>query len=398
MLSSEKESPEDILIPDVHPDAFDALLKYIYTGISNIDSVECASNLWYAAKKYMIPEMEMDCVNYLQNDVCHDNVCQIYEMSKLFEEQKLEQQCLTLISHHTNQVVNASSFEDAELTTIEAILDLVELQVESEVVLFKAIERWAKKECMRRGLTNNISEQRSLLKTVLLKIRFLTFSLEVFSKEVAPCPLFTREECFALLLNLASVKSAPSVPEGFSVCRELRKRPSVEIPNGYERFCSRKVLFETLLLNDGSLICSICFRTNYSINILGVEVRTQLFSYDVELLDMNSLPMIHSGTHNEEFEVNLLYKERSQNIQVANVTKSVRVKYDSSTKIFFDGPKKCKSNIDYFLTVTIKSKGWYPAGLCSPLTQVKSTVFTFCNENKQGSVTEGLIKSIVFMF
>ncbi|GLH08380.1 Uncharacterized protein GBIM_13625, partial [Gryllus bimaculatus] len=238
MLSSEKESPEDILIPDVHPDAFDALLKYIYTGISNIDSVECASNLWYTAKKYMIPEMEMDCVNYLQNDVFNDNVCQIYEMSKLFEEQKLEQQCLT---------------------------------VESEVVLFKAIERWAKKECMRRGLTNNISEQRSLLKTVLPKIRFLTFSLEVFSKEVAPCPLFTLEECFALLLNLASVKSAPSVPEGFSVCRELRKRPSVEIPNGYERFCSRKVLFETLLLNDGSLMCSICFRTNYSINILGVE-------------------------------------------------------------------------------------------------------------------------------
>lgn len=48
----EKNDPIEIL--DVQPDAFKALLEYIYTDKININTVDKAFELCYAAKKYMV--------------------------------------------------------------------------------------------------------------------------------------------------------------------------------------------------------------------------------------------------------------------------------------------------------------------------------------------------------
>ncbi|KAM8701359.1 hypothetical protein ACLKA7_001027 [Drosophila subpalustris] len=50
---------DPIIIPDVHPEAFEAMLEYIYTDRITIGSFDKACELCYVAKKFMLPHADM---------------------------------------------------------------------------------------------------------------------------------------------------------------------------------------------------------------------------------------------------------------------------------------------------------------------------------------------------
>lgn len=60
---NQKDDP--ITISDVQADAFKALLEYIYTDKININNVDKAFDLCYAAKKYMLPYVVDQCTTFL---------------------------------------------------------------------------------------------------------------------------------------------------------------------------------------------------------------------------------------------------------------------------------------------------------------------------------------------
>ena len=51
------ETAREIKILDVQPDAFSALLDYIYTDQLMLNSFELVCDICYAAKKYMLPDL-----------------------------------------------------------------------------------------------------------------------------------------------------------------------------------------------------------------------------------------------------------------------------------------------------------------------------------------------------
>jgi hypothetical protein len=51
------ETAREIKILDVQPDAFAALLDYIYTDQLQLNSFELVCDICYAAKKYMLPDL-----------------------------------------------------------------------------------------------------------------------------------------------------------------------------------------------------------------------------------------------------------------------------------------------------------------------------------------------------
>ncbi|CAG2063163.1 unnamed protein product, partial [Timema podura] len=89
---AEKNDPISIL--DVQPDAFKALLEYIYTDSINLQSFDQACELCYVAKKYMLPHLVKECTDYLWRDLFPKNACRAYEFAKLFEEPSLMEKCL----------------------------------------------------------------------------------------------------------------------------------------------------------------------------------------------------------------------------------------------------------------------------------------------------------------
>ncbi|XP_063528959.1 uncharacterized protein LOC134740449 [Cydia strobilella] len=144
------ERNEPIPILDVQPEAFKALLEYIYTDNINISSFDKACELCYGAKKYMLPHLVKECTQYLWSDLYPKNACRAYEFARLFEESMLMDKCIQIISTNTKEVLTDSSFEEVELSTVITVFSLEHLNVDSELDLFEAAARYARAQARRQ--------------------------------------------------------------------------------------------------------------------------------------------------------------------------------------------------------------------------------------------------------
>jgi hypothetical protein len=57
-----------------------------------------------------------------------------------------------IICSETEAVLQDPSFKEVELSTLTAILEQDDLTVTSELELFNAVQRWATRECVRKGM------------------------------------------------------------------------------------------------------------------------------------------------------------------------------------------------------------------------------------------------------
>lgn len=256
---AEKNDPIPIL--DVQPEAFKALMEYIYTDKISINSVDKACELCYAAKKYMLPHVVEQCTKFLWSDLCPKNACRAYEFAKLFEEPKLMEKCLQIMCTKTCDVVQDSSFEEVELSTIITILDQDALNIDSELEIFFAINRYAEKH----GLLNQSSSMEEsvsspgsgggcadsvpqpgpssqslevaqppppppnprhqdpiTIRDAVKRIRFLTLNPKQFAEGPARTSLLCQTEAFAILMNISAPNSGYPMPEGFSTNKNPR--------------------------------------------------------------------------------------------------------------------------------------------------------------------------------
>lgn len=262
---NQKDDP--ILISDVQADAFKALLEYMYTDKININTVDKAFDLCYAAKKYMLPFVVDQCTKFLWSDLCPKNACRAYEFAKLFEEPTLQEKCLQIICTKTMDVIGDPSFEEVELSTIITILDQDALNVDNELNLFFAINRFAEKHGLRHDNTENpdqnpneesenearedepepinleagpsnrpdpppqpvpqqLQVQRAqeipTIRDAVKKIRFLTLTPQQFAEGPARTNLLSQSEAFAILMNISTPNSVYPMPDGFTLNKNSR--------------------------------------------------------------------------------------------------------------------------------------------------------------------------------
>lgn len=137
------DKTDPIIIPDVQPEAFEAMLEYIYTDRITIGSFDKACELCYVAKKYMLPHVVTRCTHFLWADLSPKNACRAYEFAKLFDEPRLMQSSMDLIAANTREVLSDPSFLDIEVSTLMAILDQHRLNIDSELDLFNCLLKFA---------------------------------------------------------------------------------------------------------------------------------------------------------------------------------------------------------------------------------------------------------------
>jgi len=221
---AEKNDP--IPIKDVQPEAFKALLEYMYTDKVELSSFELACELCYCAKKYMLPSLVEECTKYLWSDLSPKKACRAYEFAKLFEEPVLMEKCLQIICTKTTEVLKESSWEDVELGTLLTILDQDKLQISSEIELFNAVERWAKSECSRKSLeSTNGKVLRSVIGNAFSKLRFLSLTPKEFADGPGMSLMLSQDEAFAILMNILCSHNKTSMPEGFCTISNCRAKP-----------------------------------------------------------------------------------------------------------------------------------------------------------------------------
>ncbi|KAJ8687183.1 hypothetical protein QAD02_022977 [Eretmocerus hayati] len=218
---AEKNDP--IPIRDVQPEAFKALMEYIYTDKVDLGSFELACELCYCAKKYMLPFLVEECTKFLWSDLSLKKACRAYEFAKLFEEPVLMAKCLQMICTETDEVLRETSWDEVEQGTVLTLLDQENLNLSSEIDLFNALERWAKAECNRKALDPlDTKALKSVIGNSLTKIRFLTLTPQEFAEGPGKSPLLSQEEAFSILMNISSNRSNVPMPEAFSTNTSLR--------------------------------------------------------------------------------------------------------------------------------------------------------------------------------
>ncbi|XP_026285794.1 BTB/POZ domain-containing protein 6-B isoform X2 [Frankliniella occidentalis] len=406
-----------IHIFDVQPEGFKALLEYIYSDKISLRSFDQACELCYVAKKYMLPHLVRECTKYIWRDICPDNACRAYEFAKLFEEPDLMEKSLEVISSKTKEVLAESSFEEVELATIQAVLDQEELTIDSELELFDALQRWAIRECARKGLPPSDGKAlRSVLHGTVGKIRFLTLSPSQFAERPAVSQLLSQDEAFAILVNISSPNTTTlslPLPEGFTSSRVPRKKiPEPEIepeskllpfraPTLFcastsadvalpKMYCLRSPLpgqppppiYHSTILDS-----TLQFTVDRDICILGAQVPTQIESIDGQYVRRER------SSYTELLYAHLL---DSNGARLTYTHLTSRVNYGQFMEISFNRHIFIQRNKVYRVGVVLNKGGSYPAGAYTETAVCDGVLFKFNVGNPNDSIRDGLIHSIVF--
>nr|CAD7196800.1 unnamed protein product [Timema douglasi] len=259
----------------------------------------------------------------------------------------------SIICSKTEAVLSDPSFEEAELSTIITILEQEALSVSSELVLFEALQRWANKECARKGLPlNDDKSLRSVCGSALEKIRFLTLNPSQFAEGPALSPLLTQSESFAVLMNISSGGARVPLPEGFSSWTQPRQEPDrfsnhPVLPlapepyrQGQKYYCMRKVSQKPAILNTSILDCSVTFTVDRNVCVFGVQVPTQVPSQPLpENPELNSYPMTQAPQGTNSY-TELLYAHLldSDGSRLTYTHFTSRVAYSELIEISFNRP------------------------------------------------------------
>jgi BTB/POZ domain-containing protein 1/2 len=209
MFNSELAAKESVIsLPDVEPAAFLSLLKFLYTDEVSIDPNTVMHTL-YTAKKYAVPSLENACVDFLKQNLSSDNAFMLLTQARLFDENALAQTCLECIDKHSVDASEAEGFLEIDHKTLLSVLERDTLSIR-EVALFNSVVRWSEAECIRRGLSVNPENQRTVLGRAVNLIRFPLMTVEEFASEVAQTGILTDREIVSLFLYF-TVNPKPTV-------------------------------------------------------------------------------------------------------------------------------------------------------------------------------------------
>ena len=139
---------EEIVVPDVDPDAFLAMMKYLYCDDIHLEPDTVLATL-YAAKKYIVPHLARECVKFLETSLTARNACLLLSQARFFEEPELMQRCWDVIDAQAEIALMSDGFTDIDFNTLLTILKRETLNC-GEITVFHAAREWARAECARK--------------------------------------------------------------------------------------------------------------------------------------------------------------------------------------------------------------------------------------------------------
>ena len=165
------ETKDSIELPDCEYESLLELFRFLYTDKVNLSGNNVMQVL-YLANKYIVPSLAKKCTEYLRDNLNASNVFFILPHARKFENKDLEDRCWEVIDEQTEEAVTSDEFVSVERSVVESVVKREVLNV-TEVELFKAVDRWATKECERQGITSDGETKRRVLgEDIVNGIRF----------------------------------------------------------------------------------------------------------------------------------------------------------------------------------------------------------------------------------
>ena len=179
-------NPEtEIEINDTTAAAFDALLKYVYTGKMFLGEYkdETILELLSLAHKYGFLALESALQGYLKAILNIKNVCVVFDAAVLYQMGDLLSTCLCFLDSNALEVLSTDSFS---CLSKSALADIIKRDsfCAPEIQIFRAVKDWVESN-------EEISE--ADLKMVLGQVRLPLMSFHDLFDTVRPSELFTAD-------------------------------------------------------------------------------------------------------------------------------------------------------------------------------------------------------------
>ncbi|PFX13255.1 BTB/POZ domain-containing protein 6 [Stylophora pistillata] len=202
------ETKDSIELPDCEYESLLELFRFLYSDKVNLSGSNVMQVL-YLANKYMLPSLTEKCTGYLRGNLKASNVFCILPYAQKFEDKDLEDRCWKVIEKQTQEAMTSDEFLSAERSVVESVVKKEVLNVE-EVELFKAVDRWATKECERQGVTSYGGTKRRLLGEDIVKgIRFPLIPQKDFASVVFDSRILNFEEVGDMIKHYNGVLATP---------------------------------------------------------------------------------------------------------------------------------------------------------------------------------------------
>ena len=202
------ETKDSIELPDCEYESLLELFRFLYSDKVNLSGSNVMQVL-YLANKYMVPSLVEKCTEYLRDNLIASNVFCSLPHAEKFEDKELKNRCWEVIEEQTEQAITSDEFVTVERSVVESVVKREVLNV-TEVELFKAVDRWATKECERQGMTSDGETKRRILGEDIVKgIRFPLISQKDSASVVFDSRILNLEEFGNLLKYYSGVLTTP---------------------------------------------------------------------------------------------------------------------------------------------------------------------------------------------
>ncbi|KAK8769120.1 hypothetical protein V5799_014425 [Amblyomma americanum] len=176
-----------------------------------------------AAEKYMVPELQRFCSEYILSHVNARNVCQLIEYVAHSDGGQVDDVVVSVLQQEGVAVVSSEGFMDASEITVEYVLRNVRNVPESCVV--HGLHEWARSKVIksltmdrRDDDTTPIEDVKAAMAPFMPLLRFLALTPEEFIVGPSSWKIFEEREDFAILCNIVCHGSVP-LPEWASSVR-----------------------------------------------------------------------------------------------------------------------------------------------------------------------------------
>ena len=198
------ETKDSVEISDCEYESLLELFRFIYSDEASL-TPDNVMQLMYLAKKYILPSLVDKCSTYLQENLSPSNVFTVLSNAQKYEEKDLLDHCWKVIEKETEEAVKSDGFMTIERSVLEEFVEKETLNIK-EVELFKAVDRWAGKECEKQGLVAEGSVKRRILGERIVKgIRFPAMEQKEFARVVLECDILSKKEVCDLVRYFNSV-------------------------------------------------------------------------------------------------------------------------------------------------------------------------------------------------
>ena len=140
---------DSIDLPDCEYEGVLEMLRYMYSGQVELNESNVVQVL-YAAKKYILPSLAEECIDFLIRNLDVGNVFCLLSCAEQYDEKYLAARCWELVDGETEEVLKTEGFATIERSLLEVIVKRDSLE-KIEVELFKAVDLWATKKCEIQG-------------------------------------------------------------------------------------------------------------------------------------------------------------------------------------------------------------------------------------------------------